>query len=171
MATLHRIFKDLNVQALESVLTAWWNSWLPPGGGLALDGKTARGSHAEGHDAVQLLVAFVQRLNVALAECAIVEHDEIGTAATLLGDLDLTGWIITGDAKFTQKQLAAQIIAAQGDYVFTVKANQPTLYQDIATLYSALDVVADTVTTTRDCTCHGDRIERRVLTASSALRD
>ena len=171
VATLHRIFRDLNVQTLERVLTAWWNSWLPPGGGLALDGKAARGSQTEGHDAVQLLVAFAQRLNVALAECAIVQHDEIGAAATLLGDLDLTGWIITGDAKFTQKQLAAQIIGGRGDYVLTAKANQPTLYQDIATLYSALDVVADTVTSTRDCTCHGDRIERRVLTTSSALRD
>lgn len=171
VATLHRIFKDLNVEALERVLTEWWNSWLPAGGGLALDGKTARGSQTEGHDAVQLLVAFVQRLNVALAECAIVQHDEIGAAATLLHDLELAGWIITGDAKFTQKQLAAQITAAQGDYVFTVKENQPTLYQDIATLFSELAVVADTVTTSRDCTCHGYRIERRMLTASSALRD
>ena len=171
VATLHRIFKDLDVQALECVLTAWWNSWLPPGGGLALDGKTARGSQSESHDAVQLLVAFAQRLNVALAECVIVQHDEIGAAATLLGALDLAGWIISGDAKFTQKHLAAQITAGQGDYVFIVKENQPTLYQDIATLFSELDVVADTVTSTRDCTCHGDRIERRVLTASSALRD
>jgi predicted transposase YbfD/YdcC len=171
VATLHRIFKDLNVQALESVLTAWWNSWLPPGGGLAVDGKTARGSQTESHAAVQLLVAFAQRLSVALAECAIVQHDEIGAAATLLGRLDLAGWVITGDAKFTQKQLAAQITAAQGDYALIVKENQPTLYQDIATLYRELDVVADTVTTTRDCTCHGQRIERRVLTASNALRD
>lgn len=171
VATLHRIFKDLDVPALERVLTAWWNSWLSPGGGLALDGKTARGSQTAGHAAVQLLTAFVQRLNVALAECAIVQHDEIGAAATLLRDLDLAGWIITGDAKFTQKHLAAQITAAQGDYVFIVKENQPTLYQDIASLFSELDVVAETVTTSRDCTCHGDRIERRVLTASSALRD
>jgi predicted transposase YbfD/YdcC len=171
VATLHRIFKDLDAPALERELTAWWNSWLPPGGGLALDGKTARGSQTENHPAVQLLVAFAQRLNVALAECAIAQHDEIGAAASLLSRLNLAGWIITGDAKFTQKQLAAQITAAHGDYVLIVKQNQPTLYQDIATLYGELDVVADTVTTTRDCTCHGERIERRVLTASSALRD
>lgn len=171
VATLHRIFCDLDVAALESALTAWWRSWLPGGGGLAIDGKTLRGSATASQPAVQLLVAFGQRLNVALAQQAIHRHDEIGAAADLLGGLDLAGWIVTGDAKFTQKGLAEQIVAAGGEYVLIVKENQPTLRADIATLYSELAVVADTVTQTRSCTCHGYRIERRCLAASSALRD
>lgn len=171
VATLHRIFRDLDVAALETVLTVWWQSWLPGGGGLAIDGKTLRGSETEQQPAVQLLVAFGHRLNVALAQHAIKRHDEIGAAVELLGSLDLAGWIVTGDAKFTQKGLAEQITAAGGDYVLIVKENQPTLRSDIATLYSELAVVADTVTETRSCTCHGYRIERRSLAASSALRD
>lgn len=171
VATLHRILRDLDVAALESVLTAWWRSWLPAGGGLALDGKTLRGSATAQQPAVQLLVAFGHRLNVALAQQAIRRQDEIGAAGELLRGLDLAGWIVTGDAKFTQKGLAAQVVAAGGDYVMIVKENQPTLRADIATLYGELAVVADTVTETRNCTCHGYRIERRKLVASSALRD
>jgi predicted transposase YbfD/YdcC len=171
VATLHRIFRDLDVAALETALTAWWQSWLPSGGGLAIDGKTLRGSGTEQQPAVQLLVAFGHHLNVALAQQAIARHDEIGAAAELLRGLDLAGWIVTGDAKFTQKGLADQIVTAGGDYVLIVKENQPTLRADIATLYSELAVVADTVTYTRNCTCHGYRIEQRRLAASSALRD
>lgn len=171
VATLHRIFRDLDVAALETVLTQWWQSWLPTGGGLALDGKTLRGSATADQPAVQLLVAFGHRLNVALAQQVIQQHDEIGAASALLSQFDLTGWIVTGDAKFTQKGLAEQIVAAGGDYVLIVKDNQPTLRADIATLYSELAVVADTLTETLSCTCHGYRIERRCLVASSALRD
>ncbi len=171
VATLHRILRDLDVTALETVLTQWWQSWLPMGGGLAIDGKTLRGSQSAEQPAVQLLVAFGHRLNVALAQQVIRQHDEIGAARALLSQLDLAGWIVTGDAKFTQKGLAEQIVAAGGDYVLIVKDNQPTLRADIATLYSELAVVADTVTEALSCTCHGYRIERRCLVASSALRD
>jgi predicted transposase YbfD/YdcC len=171
VATLHRIFRDLDVAALEAVLTRWWQSWLPTGGGLALDGKTLRGSATADQAAVQLLVAFGHRLNVALAQQLIPHHDEIGAARTLLRQLDLAGWIVTGDAKFTQQDLAEQIVTAGGDYVLIVKENQPTLRADIATLYRELAVVADTVTEATSCTIHGDRIERRDLVASSALRD
>jgi predicted transposase YbfD/YdcC len=171
VATLHRILRDLDVAALERALTVWWRSWLPAGGGLAIDGKTLRGSATAQQPAVQLLVAFGQRCNVALAQQAIHRHDELGAAAELLGGLDLAGWVVTGDAKFTQKSLAEQIVAAGGDYVLIVKDNQPTLRSDIETLYGELAVVADTVTSTHSCDCHGYRIERRSLTASSALRD
>ena len=54
----------------------------------------------------------------------------------LLEGLDLTGWIVTGDAKLTQKTVVKQVIAQGGDYVLTAKANQPTLCDDIATLFS-----------------------------------
>jgi hypothetical protein len=86
---LHRILRDLDVATLETVLTAWWRSWLPVGGGLALDGKTLRGSETEQQPTVQLLVAFGDRLNWALAQHAICRQGEIGAAGELLSRLDL----------------------------------------------------------------------------------
>jgi len=44
---------------------------------------------------------------------------------------------VTGDALFCQRELCAQIRAQGGDYFFAVKANQPSLREDVATLFAA----------------------------------
>lgn len=169
IATLHRVLSHVDVVALEHALTAWWQAWLPGLGPLALDGKTVRGSRQGSQEALQLLAAFATQVRVVLAQCAISQGDEIGTALTLLEGLDLTGWIVTGDAKLTQKAIVNRIMAQGGAYVLTAKDNQPTLCDDIATLFSEPTVVAETITTTRRIDLHGSRIEVRALQASSAL--
>lgn len=169
VATLHRVFSNLDVVSLEQALTAWWQSWLPALGPLALDGKTVRGSGCDGAPALQLLSAFATQVRLVWAERAIANYDEIAAALALLEGLDLRGWIITGDAKFTQKAIVKTISAQGGDYVLTAKANQPTLVDDIATLFNDPKLVAETITTTRRIDLHGSRIEVRELRASSAL--
>ncbi len=169
IATLSRVFSQVDVASLEHALTEWWQSWLPNLGPLALDGKTLRGSAAEGGPAVQLLAAFATPVRLGLAERALANYDEIEAALALLAGLDLHGWIITGDAKFTQKAIVKKIIERDGDYVLTAKANQPTLVADIATLFADPKLVAETITTTRRIDLHGSRIEVRELCASSAL--
>jgi predicted transposase YbfD/YdcC len=168
-ATLHRIFRQLDVANLEQVLQEWWQSWLPGLGPLAIDGKTVRGSGSESQAPVQLLSAFASQVRVVLAERAISHSDEIEAAVALLQGWNLTGWIVTGDAKLTQKVVVETILAGQGDYVLTAKANQPTLCADIQTLFADPQVVADTITTSRRTDLHGSRIEVRQLAASSAL--
>jgi predicted transposase YbfD/YdcC len=44
--------------------------------------------------------------------------------------------VITGDAIHTQRSVSAQIIEANGDYVWPVKENQPRLYQNIRSLFA-----------------------------------
>ena len=168
-ATLCRVFSRVDVAALEQALSEWWRAWLPALGPLALDGKTERGSRRGSQAAQQLLAAFAAQVRVVLAQRAVNNSDEIGTALALLEGLDLTGWIVTGDAKLTQKAIVDKIMAQGGDYVLTVKDNQPTLRDDIATLFSEPAVVAETITTTRRTDLHGSRIEVRTLQASSAL--
>ncbi len=169
VATLHRTFSRLDVQALEKVLTEWLQMALGIKGGLALDGKTLRGSRTESGEVVQLLAAFAQVVGVVLAEQAIGGQDELQTALALLQGLDLHGWIVTGDARLTNKALAQQVVDQHGDYVLVVKDNQPTLREDIATLFSQPRVVAETITAAQTITLHGQRIEVRTLQASSAL--
>src|SRR3954462_3227691 len=60
------------------------------------------------------------------------EANEITAALTLLKTLPLEGAIISGDAIFAQTDLCRLIIERGGDYLFTVKSNQPTLEADIA---------------------------------------
>jgi predicted transposase YbfD/YdcC len=166
---LWRVFSQIDVAVLEQTLTTWWQTWLPAFGGLALDGKTARGSGSDSEAARQLLAAFASQARVVLAERAISGSDEIATAVALLQGLALQGWIVTGDAKLTQKTVVQTIVDQQGDYVLTVKDNQPTLVDDIATLLNDPQVVADTITTTQRIDLHGSRIEVRTLRASTAL--
>jgi predicted transposase YbfD/YdcC len=168
-ATLCRVFSQVDVVVLEQALTEWWQAWLPGLGPLALDGKTVRGSRHGSQAAQQLLAAFATQVRVVLAQQAINHGDEIGAALALLEGLDLAGWIVTGDAKLTQKAIVEKIIGQGGDYVLTVKDNQPTLRDDILTLFSEPAVVAETITSTRRVDLHGSRIEVRTLQASSAL--
>lgn len=169
VATLHRIFSRLDVAAFERVLSAWLQTWLACRGGLALDGKTLRGSDDDGSPPVQLLAAFVHTLGVALGQQAIDGQDQIAAAVALLQGLDLHGWVVTGDAGLTSRALAQAVIDQSGDYVLTVKANQALLYEDIATLFSESRVVAETITQTRQVNLHGQRIEQRTIEASTAL--
>ena len=169
VATLHRVFKQLDVVRLEQALTEWWQAWLPALGPLAIDGKTVRGSRSASAVAVQLLSAFATEVRLVLAQRAIANYDEIEAAIALLEGLDLEGWIVTGDAKFTQQTIVAKVIERGGDYLFSAKYNQPTLCDDIAILFNDPTLVAETITTTRRVDLHGSRIEVRELRASSAL--
>jgi len=50
----------------------------------------------------------------------------------LLKTLPLAGVVITGDAIITEKEVCRVIIDGGGNYLFTVKGNQPGLKSDIS---------------------------------------
>lgn len=84
--------------------------------------------------------------------------------------MPLAGRVVTGDALYCQRALSAQIIAAGGDYLFTVKGNQPSLAHDIQLFFADLPPGVQPVTASqRDR--HGERHEVRLLQASDALTD
>ena len=59
VATLHRVFKDLDVTAFEEVVGEWLaNSGVEPEGMLSMDGKTRRGIHGEAVPGVHLVSAY-----------------------------------------------------------------------------------------------------------------
>jgi predicted transposase YbfD/YdcC len=62
--------------------------------------------------------------------------NEIAMAIPLLETLDLKDKDITADALLTQRKLAQYLVEEQkAHYYFTVKANQPTLLQDIVLFF------------------------------------
>ena len=146
---------------------------------VALDGKTIRGTIPRGSTrGVHLLAAYVPLEGVVLLQVAVErKENEIVAAPVLLRQLDLTGMLITGDAMFTQRTLSIQIVEQQGDYLWMVKENQPTLLDDIELLFAPECVSAGwsappvDFTTARSVECGHGRIEERVLTASSMLAD
>jgi hypothetical protein len=103
---------------------------------LTLDGKTLRGTIPAGQTrGVHLLAAFLPGEGWVMAQVEVgMKENEIPAAARVLKCLNLQGKIITGDALLAQRELSRQIVEAQGNYVWTVKANQPQLCQDLETL-------------------------------------
>ena len=83
-ATLCRVFSQVDVAALEQALTEWLRAWLPGLGPLALDGKTVRGIRHGSQEARQLPAAFATQARVVLAQRAVKNGDETGTALALL---------------------------------------------------------------------------------------
>jgi len=89
-------------------------------------------------------------------------------APEVLEGLELRGLVVTWDALLAQRGLCRDIAEAGGEYLFTVKANRPTLMEDIVTLFADPPTkLAEVVQRNR----HGDRQEERRLQASSALSD
>ena len=76
---------------------------------------------------------------------------------TLLSGFNLADVVVTVDAMHTQTDTAKLIVDAGGDYVFTVKGNQPTLYAACKAL-PWLDVPARSATSKG----HGRRVTRTV---------
>src|SRR5262249_49989008 len=107
---------------------------------VTIDGKTLRGTIPAGsHQGVHLVAAYLPQQGCVLAELAVTgKANELTVAPKLLAHLDLQGMIVTGDALFAQRNLSAQIVAAGGDYLWTVKGNQPALRDDIAWLFEPL---------------------------------
>jgi predicted transposase YbfD/YdcC len=101
---------------------------------FAVDGKTARRSHdrQNGLGALHSVSIWASEFGLSLGQVACAEKsNEITAIPELLRLVDIKGAIITIDAMGTQKAIAAQIIAGEGDYVLALKGNQETLHQAI----------------------------------------
>jgi len=140
---------------------------------LAFDGKRERGTMAPGETQGEALSAvYAPEQGVVIAQGRIeADENEIPIAQMLLGEVDLSGKIVVGDALHTQRVLSQPIKQNQGDFVWTVKENQPATYQAIETLFTQFDPVQDRLDfqTARTVNKGHGRIEERTLTFSSIL--
>ena len=147
---------------------------------VSMDGKIMRGTiNTETSDGLCLLAVFLPGEGVTLAQITIESgQNEISGAPTLLGCVDLRNKVVIGDALHTQRQVSIQIGRAGGNYLWTVKGNQPQLLQDLQDWFD--DRVAllpgmgcppkDFCSATVINKGHG-RLEVRTLTTSSQLND
>ncbi len=130
-STFRRMFARVDADMLARGIGAWvWTrTGVLAGRVVAIDGKTVRGARRTGGAAPHLVAALDHTGGTVLGRLAVAaKSNEIPAVRTLLGCFDLTGVVVTVDAMHTQHDTAQLITAAGGDYVFTVKSNQPTLY-------------------------------------------
>jgi hypothetical protein len=103
------------------------------GCGIAIDGKTVRGSHNGSQKSIHLLSAVIHKEGVVIAQEEVDEKtNEIKHVKPLFEEINLEGAVVTADALHTQKEFATYLVEEKkADYLFTVKENQPTLLEDI----------------------------------------
>jgi predicted transposase YbfD/YdcC len=178
-ATLHTVFRHLDREQFEARLQRWAESVMAAypveagqDEGIAIDGKPLRGSQKQGAPGTHLVSALGHRLGLTLAQQAVDDKtNEVFAIEDLLDVLVLKGRVVTMDALLTQRYIAQTILDWDANYVMIVKENHPELLADIELLFQELAVVADTVTEAETVDAGHGRIERRHLTASSALAD
>lgn len=136
-ATLSNFLRRLDVQAYESALSTWIMARCPQlGDQICLDGKALRGSKTKDLPGVHLLSAYAPQVAAVIAQIRVDKKtNEHKAALELLGVIPVAGKVVSGDAIFCQKDVCQAIFDKAGDYLFTVKDNQPTLHFDIASMF------------------------------------
>ena len=170
--TFERVFARLDPVAFHRCFQDWVGELaaLLKCKQVAVDGKTLRGSTTAAGPLGPLHVvsAWAREHHLVLGQVAVdTKSNEITAIPKLLALLDLHGALVTIDALGCQTAIAQQIRDQGGDYLLTVKANQPTLQAEIQaafeqafeTDYAGLD--HDTYTRTEQA--HG-RQEKRTYT-------
>ena len=176
-ATLNTVLRGLDTEAVERVLATWAEGVLaattaPPTAleAIAIDGKSLRGSRRQKAPGAHLLSALGHRLGLTMGQQAVADKtNEIGAIGDVLGALVVENRVITMDALLTQRDVAQTIVAGGGDYVMIVKGNQPTLQDEIATLFATPSVVTETLASAATLDIGHGRIEHRRITTSTAL--
>jgi predicted transposase YbfD/YdcC len=137
--TLERVFDRLDPSAFQACFRTWMQE-LHVALGLsliAIDGKTLRGSGTSEREPLHLVSAWATSNALSLGQVAVDDHaNEITAIPKLLELLDLHGALVTIDAMGCQKDIAAKIVAGGGDYVLTVKGNQPHLLEDLQSCFN-----------------------------------
>ncbi|MEH1789424.1 MAG: ISAs1 family transposase [Nostoc sp.] len=134
--TFRRVFEKINPKEFEQCFRQWVQSLVEKLGVevVAIDGKTHRGSYDRESKlkALHTVSAWSSEHRLVLGQTKVnAKSNEITAIPALLEILDISGCIITIDGMGTQKSIAQKIIAANADYVLSLKDNHPTLHQQV----------------------------------------
>jgi predicted transposase YbfD/YdcC len=162
----------ISAEHLEWALADWMRATLVAEADepIALDGKSIRGATTAEQKAPHLLSFCThQSQEILAATCASTrKRMRIPIAQQVLPCLPVAGRVYTADALHTQVDFVALVRAWLGDVVLTVKANQPTLYDDLATYFADPEACFEQASTTE---YQRGRMEVRSIKVSTALND
>jgi predicted transposase YbfD/YdcC len=134
--TFARVFRLLDADALEAACVQWLRGVAGAVDGVvAIDGKSVRGSADGDKHPLHVVSAWAAQRGLLLGQVRTQEKsNEITAIPALLKLLSVKGCIVTIDAMGCQKAIAGEIRKAEADYVLSLKANHPTLHNDVSLL-------------------------------------
>jgi uncharacterized protein DUF4338/DDE family transposase len=130
--TFTRVLAGVDAQALERLLLKWQRRLAGPiqDSLVIVDGKKMR------HGGVEMVNATNGKGQYLGGLITQAKSNEIPAARQVLEGLDLAGKTVLADALHTQVETAQQILFEQGgDFLLTVKANQPSLQGTLQNLF------------------------------------
>ena len=138
--TFRRVFARIDPEQFQSCFLNWIKSIekVTSKEIIAIDGKTLRRSYDTkyGQSAIHMMSAWANSSGLVLAQRKVDEKsNEITAIPELLKVLEIRGCIVTIDAMGCQKEIVSKIALKEGDYLITIKKNQPTLYENIKNLF------------------------------------
>lgn len=137
--TFYRLLSRADSRALERALLDWQDHVLGPRGDddqqVAVDGKELLSSQGQ-----QIVSAYAVNSGRWLGSQPVAAgSNEIPAAQDLLRRAPIEGALVTLDALHTQAETARVIIQeGGGDYLLTVKGNQPTVAESVRQLHEGL---------------------------------
>jgi len=138
--TIARVFSRLKPEQFQKCFLSWIQSisCFNPGEVIAIDGKTLRHSYDRGgaKKAIHMVSAWATSQRLVLGQVKVdKKSNEITAIPALLKVLELNGSIVTIDAMGCQRSIVKSIVEQGGDYVITLKNNQPSLYARVEELF------------------------------------
>lgn len=143
--TFNRVLSALHWHDFEGAVRGWTRTLLPPGSPgkhhgpeqYCADGKVQRGSRTT--DPVTGQNRFVATVNVWAASHGLIidqrripeEGSEITALQLLVKHLHLQGTVVSMDAAHAQSATLDAIVNQGGDYLVSLKDNQPTAYAEV----------------------------------------
>lgn len=170
--TFSKVFRYLDPKAFEEVFRKFMAAFAEALGGeksIAIDGKALRRAFDKGRScAPQVMVtAWGSEMRMVLGCKSAEDGGERKAALDLLKLVDIKEAVITADALHCHSDMASLIKARHGDYILTLKANQPSLLRDVEALMTRSNVKDYAETKER---AHGRTEKRRaVVIAASEL--
>jgi predicted transposase YbfD/YdcC len=131
--TFNRVLAALDRKIFAACFGKWMADLNTVAGlkAIAIDGKACRAAEGDTFSGcLHLVSAWATQNGLILGQEAVADGGhEITTIPVLLKALDLKGAVVTIDAAGCQKAIVEQIRAQGGDYLVTVKGNQPGLHR------------------------------------------
>jgi predicted transposase YbfD/YdcC len=181
--TYRRILQEtVKQEEFERLMQEYHRSCLKDGQEIvfSMDGKTVRGTIPSGEmRGTHLLSIYVPDQGLVLAQAEVDrKENEIVVAPKILKQVNLQGAIMIGDAMHAQRDTSAQIVASGGEYIWTIKGNQPRTHWAIEKLFvHEVCNLRQGAPLSKHCQMasqvnkgHG-RIEKRTIMVSAELND
>jgi predicted transposase YbfD/YdcC len=133
--TFNRVLAALDREKFSACFARWMAELCEATGlkPIAIDGKALRAAPGDTFSGcLHLVTAWATENNLFLGQVVVGDNShEIVAVPELLEVLDLTGALVTIDAAGCQKATVRQIRDQGGDYLVTVKGNQPALHKAV----------------------------------------